>query len=179
MPRKTTLTPEAYEKIVAAVRRGNYFSIACRVAAVSEAAGRRWLAIGRETLDCPKLTSETRDLFISFVSDIEQAEAGFEIEQLEAIEKAARSKTRLMIKTFADGTGETTETEESDNWQVRAWILERRSRERWGRDQMRWMEALQVLVEEGILPSTVLEIAGRGIKALRQDLKGAIDLALL
>ncbi len=177
IPRQTTLTPEAYERIVASVRRGNYFSVSCRTAAVSRDTGNQWLAIGRGKIQRAGLTAQTVELFERFALDIDKAEAEFESEQLEAIEKAARSKTRLMIKQFADGTGETTETEETDNWQIRAWILERRSRQRWGRDQMRWMEALQVLVEEGILPATVLEIAGQGIKALREDLRGAVDIA--
>ena len=175
MPRQTTLTAEVYERIVASVRKGNYFSVSCRRAGVSESAGRSWLAIGRETFNRPELTDETRNLFISFASDIEEAEAEFEADQVEAIEDAAKLKTRLVMKQFADGSGETTETEEANNWQARAWILERRSRQRWGRDQMRWMEALQVLVEENILPASVLEIAGRGLKALREELKGTID----
>lgn len=174
MPRQTKLTPETYEKIVASVRRGNYFSVACRTSGVSPETGRKWLSIGRETLNRPELTQQTRELFSDFVIAIEQAEAGFESEQLEAIHKAAQCKTRLIIKTLADGSGETTEVEETGNWQIRAWILERRSRERWGRNQMPWMEALQVLVEENILPPSVLEVAGRGIKALREELKGTI-----
>lgn len=178
MPRQTTLTPEAYEKIVAAVRRGNYFSISCRAAGISEDTGTQWLAVGRGKLQRSGLTAGTIELFERFARDIEKAEAEFELEQIEEIEKAARSKTRLMIKTFADGSGETTETEDAGSWQARSWIMERRSRERWGRDQMRWMEALQVLVEEGILPSSVLEVAGKGIKAVREDLRGLMDLAV-
>jgi len=175
MPRQTTLTAEVYEKIVASVRRGNYFSIACRTAGVPESTGSHWLAIGRGTKKRSDLLEETIGLYASFASDIEKAEAEFEAEQVEAIQEAAKLKTRLVMKQFADGSGETTETEEANNWQARAWILERRSRQRWGRDQMRWMEALQVLVEENILPASVLEIAGRGIKALREELKGTID----
>ena len=178
MPRSTTLTPEIYQKIVASVRRGNYFSIACRTAGVPEATGRKWLSIARRTDIRADITDKTKEHYLSFLSDIEKAEAEFESEQLEAIHKAAQSKTRLIIKTLADGSGETTEVEETGNWQIRAWILERRSRERWGRNQMRWMEALQVLVEEDILPPSVLEIAGRGIKALREELKGAINPSL-
>ena len=175
MPRQTTLTAEVYEKIVTSVRRGNYFSVSCRRVGVSEATGKCWLAIGRETFNRLDITDETRALFASFASDIEQAEAEFEADQVEAIEDAAKLKTRLVMKQFADGSGETTETEDTNNWQARAWVLERRSRQRWGRDQMRWMEALQVLVEENILPASVLEVAGRGIKALREELKGTID----
>jgi len=175
MPRQTTLTAEVYERIVASVRRGNYFSVACRTSAVSERTGNHWLAIGRGIKEKEGLLEETIALFAAFAADIEKAESEFEAEQVEAIEKAANLKTKMVIKQFADGSGETTETEETNNWQARAWILERRSRQRWGRDQMRWMEALQVLVEEGILPASVLEVAGRGLKALREELKGAID----
>lgn len=177
MPRQTHLTAEVYEKIVASVRRGNYFSVACRAAGVSESTGKQWLAIGRGSTERSGLLEETVSLFATFASDVEKAEAEFEQEQVEAIEEAARVKTKVQVKQFADGSGETTETEETNNWAARGWLLERRSRQRWGKDRLHWFEALTVLVDEGILPPSVLEVARDGIKALRRDLTVEIDLS--
>jgi transposase len=105
MGRKTKLTPEVHEKIVTALRAGNYQETAARYAGISEATFYRWL---NESL----AEGASKELQ-QFREAVEKARADAEVRNVHLIQQAAN-----------DGT-----------WQAAAWFLERSHHQRWGRKQ--------------------------------------------
>lgn len=96
---------EIIDKLIDAVRRGNYVETACKMAGVSESSYYAWLQRAREEKDPPKALTD-------FLEAIKKAESEAEAEALQIIKDASR-----------------------DTWQAAAWYLERRSYNRWGRKE--------------------------------------------
>lgn len=71
MPRQTKLTPEIQERIVLAVRAGNYLSVAARAAGIHEATLYRWLERGRGPAG--------REPYRAFCEALKEAEAAAEV----------------------------------------------------------------------------------------------------
>lgn len=105
MARPSKLTAEVQERIVSALKAGNYQESAARFAGVSATTFYRWMAEATE----PGASKELRE----FREAVENARAQAEIESVALIRQAAR-----------DGT-----------WQAAAWYLERSHPTRWGRFQ--------------------------------------------
>jgi len=101
--RRTKLTPEVQERIVRALRAGNYFRTACIHAGISEATGYEWLARGRGEHDRPQTP-----LYAAFAEACARAEADAE--------------TRAVAQIITAGR---------DDWRANAWFLERRRPAEW------------------------------------------------
>lgn len=101
--RPTKFTPDTRDKILTALRAGNYRITACRYANISHHTLLKWLKIA-ENPDAPPE-------YVEFATAVEKAEADAEVADLALIRRAAQ-----------DG-----------QWQAAAWIRERKNPERWGR----------------------------------------------
>jgi len=108
--RKTDLTDELADRLVALLRAGNYIGVACRAVGIGSSTYRQWMARGR--------TGKAADAaYRTFRERMEQAHAEGEAVLAAEIAKAARS-----------------------HWAAAAWILERQYPERWGRVSVRVRE---------------------------------------
>jgi transposase-like protein len=82
MARPSKLTPERQERIVLAIRGGNFRETAARFAGIGETTLYRWMAQGRK---------QRRGAYADLVAAIEEAEAAAEIERVQRIQTAARN----------------------------------------------------------------------------------------
>ena len=101
--RKTKLTPEVQEKVVAALLAGNYQERAAAYAGVNVATYFRWLAEGE--------SDDGRELYREFHDAVQSARASAEVQSVGLIRQAANAGT----------------------WQAAAWWLERSNPRAWGR----------------------------------------------
>lgn len=101
--RFSKLTPELQDKIVQALRAGNYIETAAAYAGISKNTLYRWLANAED--------ENADDAYRDFRDAVESARAQAEVRNVALIQKAAN-----------DGT-----------WQAAAWYLERTAHQRWGR----------------------------------------------
>lgn len=76
--RTTKLTPEVLEKIVAAIRAGNYAVVAAAFAGISERTYYRWMHRGRE---------EKKGIYWQFCQAVEKAESEAEVRAVAIIQK--------------------------------------------------------------------------------------------
>ena len=76
--RQTKLTPEIQEKIVAAIRAGNYAAVAAGYAGISERTFYSWLQRGRE---------QTKGIYLQFLQAIKSAENESEVRAVAHIQK--------------------------------------------------------------------------------------------
>ena len=106
MARPTKLTAETQEKIVRAIRAGNYPEVAAAHAGIHPATHYRWMERGALEGDAPE-----DDPYRHYRAEVERALADSEAAEVGLIVKAAR-----------DG-----------DWRAAAWVLERRFGDRWGR----------------------------------------------
>lgn len=104
MGRPTKLTPEVQDKIVAALRAGNYQETAAVYAGVEPRTFYRWMERG-ESDDADD------EIYRQFRQTVEKAKADAEVRDIALIDKAAH-----------DGS-----------WQAAAWKLERKFPQKWGR----------------------------------------------
>lgn len=102
--RPTKLTRETIDKICLAIRAGNYAKIAAQMAGIGESTYYEWLAIAKEP-DCDLL-------FTELAESVQRAEADAEVAAVALIRQAANN----------------------GSWQAAGWLLERKSGERWGRN---------------------------------------------
>jgi hypothetical protein len=82
MARPTKLTPEVQERIITALRAGNYQETAARYAGISEATFYDWMARGRE---------EPGSVFAEFLEAVEKAKSDAEVRDLYLIDQAAQT----------------------------------------------------------------------------------------
>lgn len=99
----TKFTPETRDKILTALRAGNYRRVACNYAGISHTTFSNWL----NKAEHPDAPPE----YIEFVAAVEKAEADAEVADLALIRRSAQE----------------------GQWQAAAWIRERKNPERWGR----------------------------------------------
>lgn len=104
MARPTKLTPELTERIVLAIRAGNYSKVAAEMSGIGETTFYRWLEEGAK--------ENARKEFREFRESIKRAEAEAEVRSV------------ALIRQAADG----------GTWQAAAWYLERKHGDRWGRN---------------------------------------------
>jgi hypothetical protein len=104
--RPSKLSDELLERVVRAIRAGNYPEVAARHAGVHAATYYRWMERGAPARDAPEDEPYRR-----FRAEVERALADAEATEVGLILKAA-------------GSG---------SWAAAAWLLERRFPERWGR----------------------------------------------
>lgn len=101
MGRPDKLTPERRDKIVNAIRDGNYMEVAARYAGIDISTLYKWLAEGK-TARCGKKKE--------FFDAVERAKAESEMADVHVIGLAAR---------------------DNKDWKAAAWRLERRNPQRW------------------------------------------------
>lgn len=77
--RPTKFTPETKEKILTALRAGNYRQVACRYAGISHQTLRNWI----------NRAEEGDPAYVEFVEALEKAEADAEVADLALIRRAA------------------------------------------------------------------------------------------
>lgn len=104
MARPSKLTQEITDRIVLAIRAGNYSKVAAEMAGIGETTFYRWLELGGK--------ENARKDFREFRESIKRAEAEAEVRSVALIRQAADSGT----------------------WQAAAWYLERKHGDRWGRN---------------------------------------------
>ena len=104
MARPSKLTQELTDRIVLAIRAGNYSKVAAEMAGIGETTFYRWMELGAKE-DATKQYREFRE-------SIKRAEAEAEVRSVALIRQAADSGT----------------------WQAAAWYLERKHGDRWGRN---------------------------------------------
>lgn len=76
--RRTKLTPEVQEKIVSAIRAGNYAMIAAEYAGICEATFYGWLKRGRE---------DGKGIFFEFLKAVKEAEREAEVRAVATVQK--------------------------------------------------------------------------------------------
>jgi hypothetical protein len=155
VPKQSKLTPEIHQTIVEAVRAGNFFSTACRMAGIKENTGYGWLARGRGIRGTPGR------VYQDFAKDIEAAEPVAEIAALRGIIEIGNGVEFIKkSKTFTkpDGTRvEEVERELVRDWKAFAWYLERKYPQRWGKQKIAEVEAVKILLEGNRLPVEVVD----------------------
>ncbi len=114
MARPSKLTAEVSEKIVRAIRAGNYPEVAARHAGVHPSTYYRWMERGELEGSAPE-----DDPYRQFRAEVERA-----------IADAEAAEVGLVIKAARDG-----------DWRAAAWLLERRFSDRWGRGERPVAEA--------------------------------------
>ena len=114
--RPIKLTPEIHREVVDLVREGNYLDTAAAHVGISRGTIHAWIRRGRRLQEGPDWTqygAEDR-AFLDFSIAIRRAKAESEAGDLGA------------IRASVDRNG-------FPDWRARAWILERKNPERWGR----------------------------------------------
>jgi len=104
MGRHTKLTPETHNKIIQALKAGNYLETAAQYANIDQATVHRWLNRGADE-------TEPDPRYREFREAVQNARAEAEARNVALIQKAANEGT----------------------WQAAAWFLERTAHSRWGR----------------------------------------------
>jgi len=112
--RKTDLTDELTDRLVALLRAGNYVGVALRACGLASRTYQQWMARG-------KSGKAADEQFRTFRERVEQAHAEGEAINVAEIAKQARK-----------------------SWAAAAWILERQYPERWGRVSVRVREEAPV-----------------------------------
>lgn len=113
MAGKKKISEEKIKQIVEAVRAGNFIETAAAFAGLSKQTLYNWLKEGMRERDRRENGEEpdrTKDMYVKFSIDIEQAMAEAEMRDVEIITKAAEQQ-----------------------WQAAAWRLERKFPDRWGK----------------------------------------------
>jgi transposase-like protein len=116
--RPSKLTPEVSQRIVQAIRAGNYIETAAAYAGINKTTLYDWLKQGARELDRVQAKSgrrirEKARKYVDFSNSVKKALAEAEVSDVAQISLAVRA----------------------GNWQAAAWRLERKHFERWGRKQ--------------------------------------------
>ncbi len=128
--RHSKLTPEVQERIVSAIRGGNYLEVAAQFAGIGTSTLYRWLA----NADDPHADPSYRE----FRDAVESARSAAEVRNVTLIQQAAN-----------DGT-----------WQAAAWYLERTAWQRWGRRTMVTGDAGEAIKVEVDHRQTLRQVLG-------------------
>lgn len=126
------------DRIIAAVRAGNYLETAASSAGVAPNTVRQWLRDGQQTLRTPGRRTRYQALAAEFSEAFVRAQGESEAEDVAQLARLARGGLRLVTVTErTDAKGEVVKTVKTEDTlpdaQVLEWRLERRFRERWGR----------------------------------------------
>lgn len=123
--RRSLLTPEMEERILTAVRAGNYLDDAARYAGITDRTIFNWMKRGRDALDAAggddDLVDPDEQMYVRFFRSVERARSAAVVRNLSIIQRAAEV-----------------------NWQAAAWYLERTNPRKWGR-----RDTLEVTGEDG------------------------------
>ncbi len=139
MARPSKLTAEVSEKIVRAIRAGNYPEVAAGHAGIHPATYYRWMERGALEGDAAE-----DDPYRRFRSEVDRA-----------LSDAEATEVGLIVKAARDG-----------DWRAAAWLLERRFADRWGRrERLEQVHEVRVPDEASELDQEIErlleEVAGR------------------
>lgn len=137
--RHSKLTPEVQERIVSAIRSGNYIEVAAQYAGISKNTLYRWLANADD--------ENADDAYRDFRDAVESARSAAEVRNVALIQQAAN-----------DGT-----------WQAAAWYLERTAWQRWGRRTMVTGDAGEAIKVEVDHRQTLRQVLGLDDDATAAD----------
>lgn len=110
MTGKTKFTPDTRDKIIQALRGGNYRKVAAEYAGITYVTLRNWLLLAEDPHAPPE--------YVEFLASVQKAEADAEVADIARIRQAS-----------AEGS-----------WQAAAWIRERKNPDRWGRKDRAQLE---------------------------------------
>jgi transposase len=139
--RPPIISPELVEKLVGAIRAGNYIETAAAFAGINKDTLYDWMKRGARSArsHSPKPEDEP---YRQFSDAIEKALADSEVHDVTIIAQAARGGNVVSRRTTTRVTHEngqpvetttTTEVLAEPIWQAAAWRLERKFHDRWGR----------------------------------------------
>jgi hypothetical protein len=123
--RRTLLTEQVADQLVAMLKAGNYVTVATRAVGVSRRTFSEWMRRGKS--DAP-------------------ADAEFRVLRERVTKARAEAEVRHVAQISAAAT---------DSWQAAAWMLERQYPDRWGRVSVRLREDAPPPAPEQELPLTV------------------------
>lgn len=149
--RPTKLTPEIQEEICKVIRSGNYIETAAAYAGVHKSSIYEWMKRGAREKDRLRKNPKARmkkseAIYVDFSDAIEKALAHAEIRDVAIIGKAAETQ-----------------------WQAAAWRLERKFRDRWGRNDFKDSEKLDIQLEKAKLEIQLLEERIKQMKGESKD----------
>ena len=132
MARPTKLNRDIQNKIVTAIRMGNYIETAAAVAGINKTTLYDWLKRGerekqRVENDSRKKIRKSEAIYVEFSNAVEKALAEAEARDVMLISKAANTQ-----------------------WQAAAWRLERKFPDRWGRKVIEHRGSLEVKNDDSI-----------------------------
>lgn len=140
--RRSKLTPEVQERIVAAIASGQTYDVACELAGISKGTYHNWKSLGRK---------EKQGKLREFLDAVTRAEAEAEKHLIEVIRTAAeKGDETVEVVTVRDASGQvistrTTQRTSPRDWRAAAKMLEMRNPEQYGR---------RITKHEGIPEST-------------------------
>ena len=137
--RHSKLTPEVQERIVSAIRGGNYLEVAAQYAGIDSGTLHRWMKKANDP--------EADDRYRQFRDAVESARSAAEVRNVALIQQAAN-----------DGT-----------WQAAAWYLERTAWQRWGRRTMVTGDAGEAIKVEVDHRQTLRQVLGLDDDATAAD----------
>jgi len=128
--RPTKLTPQTAERILEAMRVGNYFHVCCEYAGVSRTTGWSWMQRGRDAIamaeehdiDVP----ESERPYVEFLNDVTAARAHAEVRLVTAVASAAlqdkewRAAIEILKRGFRENWREDTVVQHTGSVDVRA-----------------------------------------------------------
>lgn len=161
MGRPTALTPDVQQRIVDAIRGGNYQETAAAAGGISDRSLYGWMQRGRledERVADGRRPRTSEAPFLQFFHAVTRARAETEARNVAQLERSAGGGAVLERRTItrADGTTEVIEKLAPPDWRANAWWLERSFPKKWGRsDPMRAME----VDSGGVKPADLLEQA--------------------
>jgi len=132
MARPTKLNRDIQNKIVTAIKMGNYIETAAAVAGINKTTLYDWLKRGerekqRVENDSRKKIRKSEAIYVEFSNAVEKALAEAEARDVMLISKAANTQ-----------------------WQAAAWRLERKFPDRWGRKVIEHRGSLEVKNDDSI-----------------------------
>jgi transposase len=184
--RPSKFTHEVREKVLSALRGGNYLETAAAYAGISVSTLHKYLAEGRQPGAEPD--------YANFAASVDEAIATAEVTEVAMIRRAASPQTQVVRDSdgsvVRDGEGKPMiEVVHRGNWQAAAWILERRDPGRWGRVDRSQVEVSgpnggPVQLEHGIGGSVAADVARitdlqRSLQGRRADEDDVIDAELV
>jgi transposase len=141
------LTPEVQDRIVNALRAGNYVETAASLAGVGRASIYRWLDRGRSAIEREEAGETLSD------DDQRYAEFAHEVDEARA---SAMARNVTLVNTAAQTT-----------WQAAAWWLERTNPQMWGRHLRAEVSGpdqgpIQVAVQRDALIDRIVSLLNEG-----------------
>jgi hypothetical protein len=158
--RPIKLTPEVQDRIIKALKVGNYFETSCAMAGIHKDTAYEWLKKGAGG-DDPE-----NEIYRQFSDAVEIAQAESEARDLEAIDACAQGVPAEY--GLVNGEEVVVRKELPRQWQAAAWRLERKFPKRWGK-----IERLEHTGKDGA-PLTFVDLImqlGEGITDEREEEK--------